>query len=73
MKSTISGEEVEFTEEEFFHLGLNVFLKQDTTNFEKIIIEKLIDFSEKNGMSVEFEFFQEISKLGKQTLFGELN
>jgi hypothetical protein len=63
---------IEFSKEEFFQIGLGRFFNQDKKNVKKVVNEKLIDFSVKNHMLVDPDFFLKISQLGEKVLSDKL-
>jgi len=60
--------QTEVSQEEIFHIGLGKFFEQDKKNVKRVFAEKLIDFSIKNHMLVDLDFFLEISQLGEKIL-----
>ena len=66
MDGFVNQEEIQITEEDFFQLGLGRFLSQGNENVEKVVSEKLVDFSFKNQMAVDPQFFLEMTDLGKE-------
>jgi hypothetical protein len=66
MENVVNQKEIQITEDDFFQLGLGRFLSQGNENVEKVVSEKLVDFSMKNQMSVDPEFFLKMTDLGKE-------
>ncbi len=68
MNDFVGQKEVGFTEEDFFKLGLELFSRENPMSFMEAVVKKRVEFFGRNGTVVDFNFFQEISCLGKQTL-----
>jgi hypothetical protein len=66
MGEFVNQEKNKITEEDFFQLGFGRFISQGNENVKKVVSKKLVDFSFKNQMGVDPQFFLEMTDLGKE-------
>lgn len=66
MGKFFNQKEIQITEEDFFQLGFSRFISQGNENVKKVVSKKLVDFSFKNRMGVDLQFFLEMTDLGKE-------
>jgi hypothetical protein len=66
MGEFVNQEKNKITEEDFFQLGFGRFISQGNENVKKVVSKKLVDFSFKNQMGVDPQFFLKMSDLGKE-------